>query len=107
MIELKGKHNSAKIFTDLVDEASIAQITALLDQEFTENLRIHMMPDVHARVGCTVGITMPICDKVVPNLVGVDIGCGMEVVKLREQHIELGGCVSLQLSFSEPKMEEP
>ena len=89
MIELKGKHNSAKIFTDLVDEASIAQITALLDQEFTENLRIHMMPDVHARVGCTVGTTMTICDKVVPNLVGVDIGCGMEVVKLREQHIEL------------------
>ena len=48
MIELKGKHNSAKIFTDLVDEASIAQISALLDQEFTENLRIRMMPDVHA-----------------------------------------------------------
>lgn len=89
MIELKGKHNSAKIFTDLVDEASIAQISALLDQEFTENLRIRMMPDVHAGAGCTVGTTMTICDKVVPNLVGVDIGCGMEVVKLRERHIEL------------------
>ena len=89
MIELKGKHNSAKIFTDLVDEASIAQITALLDQEFTENLRIHIMPDVHARVGCTVGITMPICDKAVLNVIGADISFEMEVVQLREQHIEL------------------
>ncbi len=89
MIELKGKHNSAKIFTNLVDEISIGQITLLLDQEFTENLRIRMMPDVHAGIGCTVGTAMTICDKIVPNLVGVDIGCGMEVVKLKEQHIEL------------------
>ena len=61
MIELKGKHNSAKIFTDLVDEASIAQISALLDQEFTENLRIRMMPDVHAGAGCTVGTIRIVC----------------------------------------------
>ena len=47
------------------------------------------MPDVHAGAGCTVGTTMTITDKVVPNLVGVDIGCGMETVRLREDHMEM------------------
>ena len=89
MIELKGKYNSAKVFTDLVDEASKQQIQSLLDQEFAEGLRIRMMPDVHAGAGCTVGTTMTIRDKVVPNLVGVDIGCGMEAVRLKERHVEL------------------
>ena len=88
MIELAGKYNSAKIFTDLVDEASIAQIRGLLDQEFAQGLRIRMMPDVHAGAGCTVGTTMTVKDLVVPNLVGVDIGCGMEVARLREDRLE-------------------
>lgn len=47
------------------------------------------MPDVHARKGCTIGTTMTITDKVVPNIVGVDIGCGMLVVKLKEKRINL------------------
>ena len=88
MIELTGKYNSAKIFTDLVDETSIAQIRLLLDQEFAGGLRIRMMPDVHAGAGCTVGTTMTVKDRVVPNLVGVDIGCGMEVARLRESRLE-------------------
>ena len=89
MIELRGQYNTAKVYTDVVDEVSILQIQTMLDQPFAEQLRIRMMPDVHAGAGCTVGTTMTIRDKVVPNLVGVDIGCGMEVVRLREDHLDL------------------
>lgn len=89
MIELKGKYNEAKIFTDVVDEASISQVLLLLNQEFTAGSKIRLMPDIHAGAGCTIGTTMTITDKIVPNLVGVDIGCGMETVKIKESHIEL------------------
>ncbi|MGN0553287.1 MAG: RtcB family protein [Oscillospiraceae bacterium] len=89
MIELKGKYNSAKVFTDVIDEASISQIIELCNQEFTAGQRIRMMPDVHAGAGCVIGTTMTISDKIVPNLVGVDIGCGMETIKIKEKHIEL------------------
>ncbi|KAI4445575.1 RNA-splicing ligase RtcB [Eubacterium plexicaudatum ASF492] len=89
MIVLNGKYNEAKIFTDAVDEASESQVRLLLDQEFTRGSRIRMMPDIHAGVGCTIGTTMTVADKIVPNLVGVDIGCGMETVTVREKHMEL------------------
>ncbi|MCX4304363.1 MAG: RtcB family protein [Acetatifactor sp.] len=89
MIELKGKYNQAKIFTDVVDEASVAQVLLLLNQEFVSGSRIRLMPDIHAGAGCTIGTTMTITDKVVPNLVGVDIGCGMETVRVKEKHMEL------------------
>ncbi len=89
MLEVAGKYNTAKIFTDVVDQASISQIIGLCNQEFTAGSRIRLMPDIHAGVGCTVGTTMTITDKVVPNLVGVDIGCGMETIRIRERHIEL------------------
>lgn len=89
MIEIKGKYNEAKIFTDVVDSASIAQVLELCNQEFVMGSRIRLMPDIHAGAGCTIGTTMTIKDKVVPNLVGVDIGCGMETVRIREHHIEL------------------
>lgn len=89
MIELKGKYNEAKIFTDVVDEASISQVLLLLNQEFVSESRIRLMPDIHAGSGCTIGTTMTITDKIVPNLVGVDIGCGMEVIRVKEKHIEL------------------
>ena len=89
MIELKGKYNEAKIFTDVVDETSISQVLLLLNQEFVSESKIRLMPDIHAGAGCTIGTTMTITDKVVPNLVGVDIGCGMETIKIKESHIEL------------------
>lgn len=89
MIVLKGKYNEAKIFTDAVDEASASQVLMLLDQEFAAGSRIRMMPDIHAGAGCTIGTTMTVTDKLVPNLVGVDIGCGMETVVVREKHMEL------------------
>lgn len=89
MIELQGKYNTAKIFTDVVDEASIAQVIELCNQEFAAGSRIRMMPDIHAGAGCTVGTTMTVSDRIVPNLVGVDIGCGMYTLRLKEKHIEL------------------
>jgi len=80
MIEIKGKYNSAKIYTDALDEKSHEQIQLLCDQAFTEGSTLRLMPDVHAGAGCTIGTTMTIRDKIVPNLVGVDIGCGMETL---------------------------
>ena len=89
MIELTGKFNSAKVYTDIIDEVSVSQIIELCSQEFTIGQKIRMMPDVHAGMGCVIGTTMTISDKVVPNLVGVDIGCGMETVRIKEKNIEL------------------
>lgn len=89
MREVIGKHNTAKIFTDVVDDASIAQVKELCDQEFCAGSRIRLMPDIHAGAGCTVGTTMTIKDKVVPNLVGVDIGCGMETVTIKEDNLDM------------------
>ena len=62
MIEIKGKYNEAKIFTDVVDSASIAQVQELCNQEFTTGSRIRLMPDIHAGAGCTIGTTMTITD---------------------------------------------
>lgn len=89
MLEVSGKYNQAKIFTDVVDQASIAQVIELCNQEFAAGSRIRLMPDIHAGAGCTIGTTMTITNKVVPNLVGVDIGCGMETARVRETHMEL------------------
>lgn len=88
MIILNGKYAEAKIYTDIVDEASVSQIISLLNQPMCRGSSVRIMPDVHAGAGCTIGTTMTITDKAVPNLVGVDIGCGMETVKLKEKHIE-------------------
>ncbi|WP_295155276.1 RtcB family protein, partial [uncultured Ruminococcus sp.] len=89
MFELKGKYGTAKVFTDICDETAVAQIIELMNQPMSEGQRVRIMPDVHAGAGCTIGTTMTITDKAVPNLVGVDIGCGMETVKLKEKHIEV------------------
>lgn len=89
MQEVKGKYNTAKIFTDVVDEKSIEQVKLLCDQPFVEGSKIRMMPDIHAGAGCTIGTTMTITDKVVPNLVGVDIGCGMLCVELGKVDLDL------------------
>ena len=80
---VEGKYNSAKVFTDMVDEKSLEQIETLCNQEFVAGQKIRLMPDVHAGAGCTIGTTMTIGDKIVPNLVGVDIGCGMETLVIR------------------------
>ncbi|MGF6907315.1 RtcB family protein [Fusobacterium sp. PH5-44] len=74
---INGKYNTAKIFTENVEETAIEQIRELCNQEFVYGSSIRIMPDVHAGAGCVIGTTMTITDKIVPNLVGVDIGCGM------------------------------
>lgn len=84
MLEVKGNYNTAKVYTDVVDEKSLQQIQTLCNQEFTEGAKIRLMPDVHAGAGCTIGTTMTIKDKIVPNLVGVDIGCGMETLMIHK-----------------------
>ncbi len=87
---VEGKFNTAKVFTDVVDDSAIQQIKTLCDQPFTQGAKIRIMPDVHAGAGCTIGTTMTVSDAVVPNLVGVDIGCGMEVLKVKNKFIEVG-----------------
>lgn len=82
MIELQGKFNTAKVFTDNVEATAQGQIIELCNQEFAKDSKIRIMPDTHAGAGCTIGTTMTIQDKVVPNLVGVDIGCGMSVATI-------------------------
>lgn len=89
MKEIIGQNNSAKVFTDVIDETSEIQIRKLCDQEFVKGSKIRIMPDVHAGAGCTIGTTMTIKDKVVPNLVGVDIGCGMETILIEEKELDL------------------
>ncbi|MCR5795767.1 MAG: RtcB family protein [Solobacterium sp.] len=84
MIEIKGDYAEAKVFTDDIEEQALAQIRELLDQPFAKDSHPRFMPDVHAGKGCTIGTTMHITDRACPNLVGVDIGCGMLVVPLKE-----------------------
>lgn len=89
MITITGEYNSAKIYTDTLEISAEGQIKKLLDQSFIAGSKIRIMPDVHAGAGCAIGTTMTITDKAVPNLVGVDIGCGMETVKLTNTRVEL------------------
>jgi len=89
MLEIQGKYNYAKVYTDKVEETAMAQILELCDQEFTKGTKIRIMPDTHAGAGCTIGTTMTITDKIVPNLVGVDIGCGMEVAVIDKNKAEV------------------
>ncbi len=89
MLELSGKYNSCRVFTDSCEEGCLSQLRSLLDQECSAGSRIRIMPDCHAGVGCVIGTTMTITDKVVPNLVGVDIGCGVLTVRLEEKRIDL------------------
>lgn len=89
MIEVKGKYNTAKVFTDKLEITAEGQLKAVCDMEIFSDSKIRIMPDVHAGKGCTIGTTMTIENFVVPNMVGVDIGCGMLTVKLKEKRIEL------------------
>ena len=89
MIIIRGKYNEAKVFTKNLEKTARDQIQTLCDQPFVQGSKIRIMPDVHAGAGCTIGTTMTIDDKVVPNLVGVDIGCGMETIRLIDKNLDL------------------
>lgn len=88
MFEIKGKVNTAVCYAKVVEKEAIEQIRRMCDYPMTEGSRIRIMPDVHAGKGCTIGTTMTIKDKAVPNVVGVDIGCGMYTVRLQETSID-------------------
>ena len=89
MIEIKGKVNTAICFAKVIEDVAIDQIQRMCDYPFTENSQIRIMPDVHAGKGCTIGTTMTVIDKAVPNVVGVDIGCGMYTVNLGNSEIDM------------------
>ena len=88
MTEIKGQFNTALCFAETLEEVAAEQIKSVCDRDEFKDSKIRIMPDVHAGLGCTIGTTMTITDKVVPGMVGVDIGCGMETVKLREKEID-------------------
>ncbi len=88
-IEIKGKVNTALCYAKVVEDEAIEQIRRMCDYPMTEGSKIRIMPDVHAGKGCTIGTTMTITDKAVPNVVGVDIGCGMYTVNLGKQKLDL------------------
>ena len=88
MLEIKGKINTAICYASVIEEEAIEQIRRMCDYEFTAGSRIRIMPDVHAGKGCTIGTTMTVTDKAVPNIVGVDIGCGMYTVSLGKADID-------------------
>lgn len=89
MVIIKGKYNEAIVFTDNIESSAYEQIMELCNQEFVKGSKIRIMPDVHAGAGCVIGTTMTVKDKVVPNLVGVDIGCGIDCIKLKNKDIDL------------------
>ncbi len=95
MIEIIGTYNVAKCFTDHLEEAAARQIQSVCDQPAFAGCKLRIMPDVHAGMGCTIGTTMTIRDKIVPGMVGVDIGCGMETVKLAEKEIDFAALDAL------------
>lgn len=87
-MKIIGKQNEAIVYGDTIEDSAIEQIKILCDQIFVKGSKIRIMPDVHTGVGCTIGMTMTITDKVVPNIVGVDIGCGMYTVCLGKIDID-------------------
>ena len=89
MMEIKGQVNTAICFAKVIEEEAIEQIRRMCDYEFTKGSQIRIMPDVHAGKGCTIGTTMTVKDKAVPNIVGVDIGCGMYTVNLGKVEINM------------------
>ena len=88
MLEIKGKVNTAICYATVIEEEAINQIRRMCDYEFTQGAKVRIMPDVHAGKGCTIGTTMTVIDKAVPNVVGVDIGCGMYTVNLGNIEID-------------------
>jgi len=88
-MEIRGRCGVAIAYAKVIEEEAVEQIRRMCDYEFTEGASIRIMPDVHWGKGCTIGTTMTVRDKVVPNLVGVDIGCGMYTVNLGKGEIDL------------------
>lgn len=88
-MKLKGKYGTAKVFTDDLEEGAKEQIINLLNQSFIKDSDVRIMPDVHQGMGSVIGFTADMGDKIIPNIVGVDIGCGMLTIELGDIDIDL------------------
>lgn len=88
MFEIKGKITTAVCYAKVAESEAVEQIRRMCDYELTQGSRVRIMPDVHAGKGCTIGTTMTVVDKVCPNIVGVDIGCGMYTLKLADKELD-------------------
>lgn len=84
-MKIESKHGIMKVFTDKIDEKTVSQITKMGNSNLGKNAHIRIMPDCHAGKGCAIGTTMLITDKICPNLIGVDIGCGVNLIKIKEK----------------------
>lgn len=90
MIEISGKYTSAIIHTDEIEDYAIAQIRQLCDQPAFEGSRIRIMPDVHPGKVGPIGFTATVTDKILPAVVGIDIGCGIIIARIRQKNVEFG-----------------
>ena len=88
MMEIKGKVATAVCYAAVIEDEAVEQIRRMCDYELTAGSRVRIMPDVHAGKGCTIGTTMTVTDRACPNIVGVDIGCGMYTVKLADAELD-------------------
>ena len=88
MIEVTGRYTDAIIYTNNPQEAAISQIAELVDQPFMEGAKVRIMPDYHAGKGCVIGTTIALNGRVVPNLVGVDVGCGVLVAEIGKAKVD-------------------
>ena len=91
MMTIYGKYTNAIVYADIIDEETKAQIKVLTNQEFMKDIKVRIMADCHKGTGCVIGTTIEIKDKIVPNLVGVDIGCGMLTINLGVLDIDFSG----------------
>ena len=89
MFTIEGTHGTAACYATNIEKECVEQIRTMLGMPFAEGANTAIMPDAHYGIGCTIGTTMRVADAVVPNLVGVDIGCGMLTADLGMRHIDL------------------
>ena len=88
-IVIKARNMDLKIFATTIEQEALSQIYHLANQPYFNDAKIRIMPDAHAGVGCTIGFTANLGDKVVPNLVGVDIGCGVLACNIGNVNLDL------------------
>ncbi len=86
--KIEGSFNEAIVYTDVIEEGAELQLKRLCDQPFVKGCKIRIMPDVHAGAGCVIGFTADLGEMVIPNIVGVDIGCGMLTVELGKEMVD-------------------
>ena len=89
MFEITGKHGTARCYAQTIEPEAVGQIVQMMNMPFAEGQSVAIMPDAHVGAGCTIGTTMTVTDAICPNLVGVDVGCGMYVVDLGVDHVDL------------------